>query len=221
MPSGIHVEVTVGDPTVCQVAPQSDGDGTVTSVTRIPHPEEEATLEEFTLTTGDRGIEPDGGVAPLSDPAEQVFAAGSETVARFARPCRQGCVCERIEAHGCPVRDVTAVDGTLRVRFVATDHDTLQTVLDRLTDAYDDVCVNRLLRSSRDTDTDQHTLVDLGVLTDRQREILSAAHELGYFDHPKTASAADVAKTLDIAPSTFTEHVAAAQRNLLEEVLKR
>jgi len=221
MPAGIHVEVAIEDPDVCQVAPHSEGEGTVTSVTRIPHPDEEGTaIEEFTLAA-DRNVELDGGVAELSGPVDRTFSAGSETIARFTRAAPQGCVCERIEALGCPVREVTAVDGALRVRFIAADHETLQTALDRLTDAYDDVCVNRLLRSGGSTDTERFALVDLGALTDRQREVLSAAHRMGYFDHPKAASAADVADALGIAPSTLTEHVAAAQRNLLDELLDR
>ena len=61
--------------------------------------------------------------------------------------------------------------------------------------------------------------VDRGRLTDRQREVLQTAYDMGYFDHPKRANASEVAAALDISPSTFTEHLAVAQQKILEAIL--
>jgi predicted DNA binding protein len=58
-------------------------------------------------------------------------------------------------------------------------------------------------------------------LTDRQREVLRTAHEMGYFEYPRGANAGEVATALDIEPSTFTEHLNAAQSKLLDELLVR
>jgi hypothetical protein len=218
---GIHVEVAIGDPNICQVAGYSVGtEGTVTGVTKSPAPDETgAVVEEFTRTEDGTDIEPDGGVATEEGPAEKLFEAGGKDVFRFTRETPQHCVCERIEQHGCPVRDVNAIGGTLYATFVAPDHETLQAVLEELTDVYDSTSVCRLLRSEGDKTTERPVFVDFGALTDRQREVLQTAHELGYFEHPRVASSADVAEELDIATSTFTEHLAAAQRNLLDELL--
>lgn len=221
MTDGIHVEVAIGDPDVCQVAGYSVGsEGTVTGVTKSPSPDETGELvEEFTRTGDGTDIEPDGGVAIKRDQAEKLFEASGKEVFRFTRETPQQCVCERIEQHGCPVRDVSAVGGTLYVTFVASDHGTLQDILEELTDVYDSTNVCRLLRSKGDSATERLALVDLGTLTHRQHEVLETAHELGYFEHPRVASSADVAEELNIATSTFTEHLAAAQRNLLDELL--
>lgn len=219
--TGIHVEIAIGDPTTCQVAKYSEGVGTVTSVTKSPHPDEDALVEEFTVASGSRAVELDGGTTVTDDRTEQMFSAGGAEIFRFERDRPQGCVCERIEQTGCPVREINAVDGSLHVQFIATDHDTLQNILERLTDTYDELRVNRLLRSADAAETQRLVLIDIGALTDRQREVMQTAHERGYFDHPKTASAAQVASELGIATSTFTEHLAAAQRNLLAEVLDR
>jgi predicted DNA binding protein len=105
------------------------------------------------------------------------------------------------------------------VTFVTPDHETLQAVLQELAVVYDSMSVCRLLRTENDGGTDQSTIVDIGALTERQREVLSTAHELGYFEHPRDVSAAAVADELDIVASTFSEHLAAAQRNLLDELL--
>ena len=222
MTSGIHAEVSIRDPSTCQVAPHSEGPGTVTSVRKSPHPDDNDRLvEEFTLTTDERGVKADGGATAVDDSIEQIFTADSEEILRFEREAPQGCVCERIEQLGCPVREVNAVDGTLYVRFVATDHETLQEVLTHLADAYNCLSVNRLLYTDCPSDSEQLRLVDIGILTDRQREVLQRAHQMGYFDYPPEASAAEVADSLDIAPTTFTEHLAAAQQKLLSDLLDR
>lgn len=55
-------------------------------------------------------------------------------------------------------------------------------------------------------------------LTDRQREALVVAVELGYYDVPRTASVEDVATELDCAPSTASDHLRKAQARLAREV---
>lgn len=52
-------------------------------------------------------------------------------------------------------------------------------------------------------------------LTDRQREVLEAAFEAGYYDWPRSCTAEEVAAGLDISSPTFCEHVNAAERKLL------
>lgn len=52
-------------------------------------------------------------------------------------------------------------------------------------------------------------------MTPRQREVVEAAYEAGYFEVPRTASVVEVARTLDLDPSTVGEHLQRAQRNLV------
>ena len=63
--------------------------------------------------------------------------------------------------------------------------------------------------------------VDVGRLTDRQREVLETAYGMGYFEYPRGANASEVAGELGIEPSTLAEHLAAAQSKLLAELLER
>ena len=56
-------------------------------------------------------------------------------------------------------------------------------------------------------------------LSDRQREALDAALELGYYDVPRSANQADVAVALDCAPSTAAEHLRKGEATLLRSVL--
>ena len=59
----------------------------------------------------------------------------------------------------------------------------------------------------------------LDALTDRQLETLQTAFDLGYFDVPRSVSTADVADTLGLDPSTVSEHLQRAERNLLASLL--
>ena len=56
-------------------------------------------------------------------------------------------------------------------------------------------------------------------LTDRQREVISTAHTLGFYEVPREASTEEVAEDLNLDPSTVAEHLQRAERNLLGELL--
>lgn len=53
-------------------------------------------------------------------------------------------------------------------------------------------------------------------LTDRQREALAAAREVGYYEVPRTGSVEDVAARLDCAPSTASNHLRKAEARLVD-----
>lgn len=57
-------------------------------------------------------------------------------------------------------------------------------------------------------------------LTDRQLEVLVTAYRAGYFERPRETTGAEVAARLDISPSTFSQHLRAAQRKLLAALLE-
>lgn len=57
-------------------------------------------------------------------------------------------------------------------------------------------------------------------LTDRQREALAAAYEMGYFEVPRGASLGEVAATLDISASSLSERLRRAQTCLVESALE-
>lgn len=57
-------------------------------------------------------------------------------------------------------------------------------------------------------------------LTDRQRDVLTTAYEMGYYEVPRKASTLDVAAELGIDDSTVTEHLQRAEHNLLARYLR-
>lgn len=64
------------------------------------------------------------------------------------------------------------------------------------------------------TDRDLQRAVDER-LTDRQQEVLRAAYEAGYYEQPRTTEGREIATALGISGATFSQHVRAAERNLL------
>lgn len=56
-------------------------------------------------------------------------------------------------------------------------------------------------------------------LTDRQREVLRAAFDAGYYDWPRGCTGEEVAADLGITSATFSEHIHAAERNLFTIIL--
>jgi DNA-binding CsgD family transcriptional regulator len=153
------------------------------------------------------------------DPFDPVFDANGERWYRLRHDGPPTCPCERLGRFECPIATYVADDGVLRVVFHASDYDALREVIADLRDRFPSLDVKRFVRSPPDADSTETVLVNLGKLTDRQRDVLETAREMGYFDRPRGANATEVADALDIAPSTFAEHLAAAQRKLLDDVL--
>jgi len=58
-------------------------------------------------------------------------------------------------------------------------------------------------------------------LTERQREAVAAAVDLGYYEVPREASHEDVADAIDCAPSTAAEHLRKAESTLISTVFSQ
>lgn len=156
---------------------------------------------------------------PVPEGVEVVFDYGAKAAYRFETPCVDDSPFAVLDRHGVPISETTIRDGRLLVTFHAADLPTLRSVLDAFRESCADMQVLRLLQSSSTPEETDLVTVDRSELTERQREVLTAAYEAGYFDHPKGANAGEVAESLGIDRSTFSEHVAAAQRKLLSTLL--
>jgi predicted DNA binding protein len=59
----------------------------------------------------------------------------------------------------------------------------------------------------------------LTVLTEKQKEIIIAAHKYGYYDYPKKISSEKLASRVNISKGTMMEHLRKAEGRLLDEIL--
>ncbi|MFB6194399.1 MAG: GAF domain-containing protein [Halobaculum sp.] len=83
---------------------------------------------------------------------------------------------------------------------------------ERLVDAVTDC---RLVAKRPVAATRQSSAALVDSLTDRQREILSAAYQLGYYDSPKRIGGDGLAERFDVSRSTVHQHLRAAERKVL------
>jgi predicted DNA binding protein len=59
----------------------------------------------------------------------------------------------------------------------------------------------------------------LSILTDKQREIMSAAYRYGYYDIPTGITSERLAQKMNISKPTLLEHLRKAERRILTEIL--
>lgn len=218
MDDHVLAEVAVYAPDSCHVEPHATEEWTVTDVSwSRPDGETGEVLETFTLA-GD----PDARLPESLDRAgvERVFSYERAHVFRVTRPDGQGCVCDRLDRNGCVVRDITADEESLVITFLVEDTERLEEVIEELRATADSIQLRRLVESAPEHTGGRPVVLDRDTLTDRQEEVLQVAKEMGYFEHPRGATAGDVAAELDITTTTFTEHLAAAQRKVLTGLLE-
>jgi hypothetical protein len=102
-------------------------------------------------------------------------------------------------------------DGTVHVRMVGTTG-----TVGGLVEAF-----------PQDVDVDVEAVGERGAgaapgpaaLSDRQREAVLAALELGYYDQPRAATHEDVATAIDCAASTASEHLRKAEAKLVRAAM--
>jgi len=210
MSEGIRATVEFPPPAPCAIAElAASADSTVDAVWRSVPANGATTVTEFLVEADEP---PDG--------AEHVMSIGDRHLFRYAHGDGADCPCQCLGEFGCPVQRYFAQAGRLRLVFNAADFEELQAVVAELRERFPDVDVRRLVRSPGPEESRDPVYVDRGKLTERQLEVLQTAYRMGYFERPRGANATDVAADLGVDPSTFSEHLAAAQRKLLGDVLE-
>lgn len=212
MPEGIRATVAFTEPGSCPIAAASESaEGRIEQVSKsVTLPGGEDSVSEF-LASGD---------VDESLPIDPIFSYGETTLFRTRHESPAECPCETLGEYGCPVHRYGAEDGTLTLVFHAPNFGTLQEIMSTFRDQYPPVDVQRLLQPPLEGSPEDRVFVNRGKLTDRQLEVLTVAYEMGYFTRPKGANATEIADALGIAQSTFTEHLVAAQRKLLTDILE-
>lgn len=88
---------------------------------------------------------------------------------------------------------------------------------DRLSDLGDQL---GLFDISFSVDYIQQHVTDEPLLTERQRRLITAAVEAGYYDTPRECSLTDLAERLDIAKSTASETLHRAEEKVIKEYVE-
>lgn len=212
---GIRAELVFESPESCPVAVTSqEVAGPLTDISWTGGTDESVS-EQFTASNEG---EFEGEAFEETDEFEEVFDYGPRAVYEFERERDKNCICDYVERSVGPVTETYAVDGDLHVTLHAAEMGDLREHIREFKDRFGQVRIEYLVRGRDETDESDLVPIDVRRLTDRQREVLETAHEMGYFEYPRGANASEVAAALDIEPSTFTEHLNAAQSKILDEL---
>ena len=221
--TGLRAELSIAAVESCPVAAASATAETPLRDVTWTTDGSDGTVERFDAVgtppatrTDDAGEAGGGGATGRAGSFDTVFDDGDRRTLEFERDW-DDCVCEQIESVGCPVDDVRAVDGRLRVQFRVRSNERLREVIAAAREAAGDVRLAYVV--SAGGERSDAVLVDRGELTDRQRETVETAYAAGYFAHPREANAETVAGELGVSPATFREHLATAQAKLFGAVL--
>lgn len=119
--------------------------------------------------------------------------------------------------------NIVAEAGEGRLTAEVPPHVDATTVIDSFLEQYPEA---RLV-ARRETDREAPTVTANAVrndllsdLTDRQLQALRTAYAAGYFDWPRETTTDTIADELDIATSTFSQHLRIAERKLLDSLFE-
>lgn len=110
-------------------------------------------------------------------------------------------------------------DTPLQVVLEVPDHDGLLTVLDAISDSDIPAHTENIMPAT--VSADSSVTMDLGILTEKQREALKLALEWGYYDRPREAELDDLAASLDISKSAVSQRLRGAEIKLIKNALHR
>lgn len=122
------------------------------------------------------------------------------------------------------IATVVARDGTVDQAVIENGEYTLTThfptgtdiraMIETIQETYPTAEVVAHRQVARADSVQQLTQTWMAALTDRQQTVLQAAYYAGFFEWPRESSGEEIADALDIAPSTFSQHIRKAERKL-------
>ncbi|WP_435362277.1 PAS domain S-box protein [Haloarchaeobius sp. DFWS5] len=133
-----------------------------------------------------------------------------------------GSLVHALVSYGIRVREQHVSDGTTRIVAEAPTHEDIRDVVDLLVDRFPEtevVAIHERSQPVKTVNECRHLL--LSSLTDRQQASLQTAYVEGYFDWPRRSTAEEVADRLDIASSTFHQHVRIGLQKLLVSLFEK
>lgn len=116
--------------------------------------------------------------------------------------------------------DTAEIDqGPLQAVLEVPDHDSLRALMSTLNESELSVTTKTITQSQLSEQTTAE--IDLDVLTDKQRETLELALQMGYYERPRNANLTDLSEELDISKSAVSQRLRTAEIKLIKTALGR
>lgn len=188
-----------------EIIPRGDqGYGEFYSVRGVPHEEIVAGADAHGSVEVERLVEHDDGTL-------YEFVVGDHCPAVF------------LGETGALPREVESVDGEGRISAEIPPDTDDSAVISQFLEHHHDAELTAKRHQPYRTPLFSHRELLQGLeerLTDRQQEILAAAHENGYYEWPRDTSGEEIADHLGISPPTFYQHLRAAEQTLITMVFQ-
>ena len=125
-------------------------------------------------------------------------------------------VVSALAERGVETTSITASGGEVRITLEMPASEDARTVIEQLTEQYPSTDLVARRERERREQTKQELVADIEErLTSRQELALQKAYLGGFFDWPRNISGEDLAESMEISPSTYHQHLRAAERKVL------
>jgi PAS domain S-box-containing protein len=130
-------------------------------------------------------------------------------------------VVSALAERGVETTAITADHGEVRITLEMPASADPRAVIEQLSERYPSTNLLAHRERERPEQTKQELVADIEErLTDRQQLALQKAFLGGFFDWPRSISGEDLAESMEISPSTYHQHLRAAERKVLASVFE-
>jgi predicted DNA binding protein/ActR/RegA family two-component response regulator len=201
VPLGVLVDAVADEGAVELLSTVLRDDGTTLYVTE---------LDRFALSTVENEVATTDGVR-VATVDQSVTPARCELIATVPTPE------ERLAAHGVVVETTTVTGGSVTLSLSVPDNGTIPTIQDVLAAEFEDPNVSTIW-GNQQTAPPTTGREFLAAMTDRQREVLHHALDVGYFERPRGISATELADHFGVTRATVSQHLRTAQRKVFSRL---
>jgi len=208
----------------CWFTDISERTGASLALERLARDGHDAVTEYFTVADAD----PEAAVDAASehdviDDAQVVTdgrdADDAPSLCRFE--VSEDGIAATLAEYGSVVESASVSAGEGRVEAVVPRSGDVRAVVEGVTEVHPGVDLVAQRERERTVQTEQEFRTALrDRLTDRQREALETAYLGGFFEWPRESTGEEIAAVMGISQSTFLQHLRAAKRKLLAELLE-
>ena len=179
--------------------------------------------KDDTCPLTDAGRETRGDVQLVGDRCHVVFEEGAALPEKRVRRSRIGesCPCVAICDAGSAPASLSVRRGSLYVDALVQSREQLNRLSETLDGADASWTLRKLTRTSgpeTDSDEDRIALPNDVSVTEKQREIVRAAVEKGYYETPRKTSLGDLAAEFDVSRSALSQRLIAVESKLVKQL---
>lgn len=149
----------------------------------------------------------------------EIHDRDTEDVTRFEARLEEPPILNALASAGGGVVEAGIDEGSYHMTLGLPPGGDVRSVIETIRAVYPSAEMLTRRQTTRESEQPSPTLEISDGLTDRQSAVLRAAYYSGFFEWPRTVSGEDVARSLDIAPPTFHQHLRKAEKHVFDALV--